>query len=109
MSNSFALRLSLFIGLLASFALLLALPTQVAAQEVASLTGVVTDTTGAVVADVTVTLRDTKTNTAYETKTNAVGAYTFLKVLPGPGYQLSFTKEGFASQTIANIYVGVDA
>lgn len=91
------------------FGLVVMLPTAVAAQDVASLTGVVTDTSGAVVADVAVQLVDTRTNTTYDAKTNAVGAYTFPKVLPGPGYQLNFSKDGFASQTISNIYVGVDA
>lgn len=85
------------------------MPGGVAAQEVASLTGVVTDTSGAVIADASVTLVDTKTNASYETTTNAVGSYTFLKLLPGPGYTLTFSKEGFQSQNIANIYVGVDA
>jgi hypothetical protein len=105
-----AARFSLMVTLLAVlFGLVVTLPTQVAAQDVASLTGVVTDTSGAVVADVDVQLVDTKTNTTYDTKTNAVGAYTFPKILPGPGYQLNFSKDGFASQTISNIYVGVDA
>jgi hypothetical protein len=109
MSMKSALRLSLIVTSLAAFVWLAASPQHLAAQDVASLTGVVADTSGAVVADVAVTLIDTKTNTTYETKTNSVGAYFFPKVLPGPDYKLSFTKEGFASQTIANIYLGVDA
>lgn len=79
------------------------------AQDQASLTGVVTDSSGAVVPDATVRLTDTKTNASYETKTNSVGAYTFLKVLPGAGYRLSVSKDGFATQNIENIYVGLDA
>jgi hypothetical protein len=89
--------------------LLLSAPARLPAQDVASLTGIVTDTTGAVIPDVQVKLVDTKTNTSYETKTNSVGSYTFAKVLPGPGYQLNLSKDGFASQRIANIYLGVDA
>jgi hypothetical protein len=89
--------------------LLLGAPARLCAQDVASLTGIVTDTTGAVIPDVYVKLVDTKTNTNYETRTNSVGAYTFTKVLPGPGYQLNLSKDGFASQSIANIYLGVDA
>jgi len=88
---------------------LCSLTTFLAAQDTASLNGVVTDPSGAVIPDVQVQLTDTKTNTSYETKTNSVGAYTFLKVLPGPGYQLSFSKDGFAGQTITNVYVGVDS
>ena len=95
-----------------SFVLLtffLCLPSFLAGQEVASLTGVLTDQTGAAIPGATVKLVDTKTNVSYETKTNPVGAYTFSKVLPGPGYEIDFSMEGFASQSIANIYLGVDA
>ena len=109
MSMKSAARLCLIVTLLVVFVWLMTFPVQLGAQDVASLTGVVTDTSGAVVAEVAVTLSDTKTNTAYETKTNSVGAYFFPKVLPGPGYKLSFTKDGFAAQTISNIYLGVDA
>src|SRR5262249_13374373 len=79
------------------------------AQEVASLTGVVTDQTGAVVSGVSVQLVDTKTNTIYQMQTNDLGSYTFTKLLPGPGYKLTFTKQGFRASTVANVYVGVDA
>ena len=84
------------------------IPNFLAAQEVASLTGVVTDQTGAVVAGAHVKLLDTKTNAAFQTETNALGSYTFTKLLPGPGYKVTFTKEGFQAQTVANIYLGVD-
>jgi hypothetical protein len=87
----------------------LAFSSSSSAQDLAALTGVVTDTSGAVIPDVSVKLIDTKTNATYETRTNAVGAYTFLKVFPGTGYRLLFSKEGFATQNIENIYVGVDA
>ncbi|HYM74590.1 MAG TPA: carboxypeptidase-like regulatory domain-containing protein [Candidatus Dormibacteraeota bacterium] len=85
------------------------MPTLVMAQEVASLTGVVTDPTGAVVAGAAVKLVDTKTNASYQTETNGVGAYTFTKLQPGPGYKLTVSKEGFRSHTVDNIYLGVDA
>ena len=78
-----------------------------AAQELASLTGVVTDNTGAVIPDVDVKVQDTKTNASYETKTNSVGAYTFAKLLPGPGYKLTFSKDGFDVLTVSKVYIGV--
>ncbi len=90
-------------------AICLVFPLFTLGQEVSSLTGIVTDTSGALVPDVTVRLTDTKTNSSSETKTNAVGAYTFLKVLPGAGYKLTFTKEGFAQQNVENVYVGVNS
>jgi Carboxypeptidase regulatory-like domain len=80
-----------------------------AGQELASLTGVVTDSTGAVIPDARVQLVDTKTNASYEAKTNSVGAYTFVKLLPGPGYQLTVTREGFEVLTISDIYIAVGA
>ena len=87
----------------------LAAPALLSAQEVASLTGIVTDKTDAVIPDANVKLEDTRTNSSYEAKTNALGAYTFVKLLPGPGYRLVVTKDGFESLTISNIYIGVGA
>jgi hypothetical protein len=91
------------------FALLLMvlLPLGARAQEVASLTGIVTDPSGAVLPGVTVKLQDSKTGTRYETKTNSDGGYTFARLLPGPGYRLELTKEGFETTTISSIYVAV--
>lgn len=91
------------------FALLLMvlLPLGTRAQEVASLTGIVTDPSGAVLPDVTVKLQDSKTGTRYETKTNSDGGYTFARLLPGPGYRLELSKEGFETTAISNIYVAV--
>jgi hypothetical protein len=83
------------------------LPVFLHGQDVASLTGVVTDKTGAVLPGVTVKLVDTRTNNSYEAKTNAAGAYVFPKLNPGPGYKLTFTKDGFQSYAVGNIYVGV--
>ena len=87
--------------------LTLTLSQTVFAQELASLTGVVADKTGAVISDADVRLTDTKTNATYNTKTNSVGAYTFVKLLPGPGYRLVFTKDGFESLTVSDVYIGV--
>lgn len=87
--------------------LMVLLPAVAPAQEVASLTGIVTDPSGAVVIDVTVRLLDTKTGTRYETKTKSDGGYTFARLLPGPGYRLELNKEGFESLAISNIYVAV--
>ena len=77
------------------------------AQEVASLTGVVTDPTGAVVGGASVKVVDTKTNVTYQTETSGVGSYTFTNLLPGPGYKLTISKTGFRTITVENIYLGV--
>src|SRR5579863_9671309 len=102
-----AFRSSLNRVLVASFALALfcGLSTFAAAQDAASLTGVVTDSTGAVVPDVNVKLVDTRTNTAYEAKTSSVGTYTFHDLLPGPGYRITFAKSGFDAVTVPSLYL----
>jgi len=92
---------------LAVFAALLVLTAGAAGQELASLAGVVTDETGAVIPDANVQLLDTKTNATYAAKTNSVGAYTFVKLLPGPGYRLTVSREGFEELTISDIYIAV--
>jgi hypothetical protein len=89
--------------------LLCGFPAFVMAQDVASLTGVVTDSTGAVVSDVDVKLVDTRTNTAYETKTNAQGAYVFNRLQPGPGYQITVSRAGFETVKLSDVYLAVNA
>ncbi len=99
-------RPSLFVFVLA---LLSALSTFVIAQDVASLTGVVTDSSGAVVSDATVKVLDTKTNTSYDAKTNSLGAYSISRLQPGPGYLITVSKEGFETVKIADVYLAVNA
>ncbi len=96
-------------GSVLTLALLCGLSSVVVAQDAASLTGVVTDTTGAVVSDAGVKLLDTKTNTAYEAKTNAVGAYLFSQLHPGPGYQITISKQGFETVKVSDVYLAVNA
>ena len=93
----------------AMVAMFVFIPNLASAQESASLTGVVTDQTGAVVSGASVTLLDTKTNQTYATETNELGVYTLTKLLPGPGYKVSFSKQGFRASTVENIYLGVNA
>lgn len=109
MRNAIRTVLFAFLGALVLVALVCTAVVPMAGQEVASLTGVVTDPSGAVVEGATVTLLDTKTNASYVTHTSGNGSYTFNKVLPGPGYTLTITKEGFQAETINGIYLSVDA
>ena len=60
----------------------------------ASLTGTVTDITGATVEDVVVTARNIKTGVAQDTKTNGRGIYQFPSLQPGV-YEVSAEKSGF--------------
>src|SRR5215470_16800018 len=59
-----------------------------------TITGTVTDPSGAVVAGVRVTATNIATNTAQSTVTNSSGVYLFSDIAPG-NYTVSATKEGF--------------
>src|ERR1043166_6212206 len=60
------------------------------AQDVASITGIVTDQTGAVLPGVEVTLENPQTGVKYTATTNSEGSYTINQVKPGPGYKIEF-------------------
>ena len=67
----------------------------------ASITGVVTDSSGAVVQDVNVTATNAATGVATSAKTNQSGAYSLLQ-LPAGSYSLRVEKVGFSSQLQEN-------
>ena len=66
------------------------------AQAVASITGVVSDASGALVPGVSVTLQNPQTNVSYQAVTDSIGSYLILNVKPGPGYKISFSHDGFS-------------
>ena len=80
---------------------------QVRAQDVASITGVVTDPSGATVSGVAIKLQDTRTGASYTAVSGTDGSYKIPTVLPGPGYDLTASKTGFNTVTISNIYLPV--
>ena len=63
-------------------------------QNLATVTGLVTDHTTAVVAGVVVVVRSTDTNIAHSNATNQNGYFTVTELPPGP-YEISETKDGF--------------
>ena len=77
------------------------------AQQVSGLTGVVTDSSGAAVAGVSVKLTNTLTGAAYSAQTDDIGVYLFPKLPPSSGYTLTFEKENFRTLTISQITLGV--
>ena len=79
------------------------------AQDVSSITGIVTDSTGAVIPGVNVTLLNPATSIAYTGLTNDVGSYTIVHVAPGPGYKMTFSREGFKPTVITDVYLNVNA
>jgi hypothetical protein len=77
------------------------------AQDQASLTGVVTDSSGAVIPNVTVTLTNTLTGEKFVTKTDALGTYRFTSIPAKSGYKESFSHEGFGGVEISDISLAV--
>lgn len=72
------------------------------------ITGTVTDTTGAVLPDVTVTVLDVDKNDSHTSVTNQAGVYDTGSIVPDH-YILTFTKEGFTTYKRGpiTVYVGV--
>jgi hypothetical protein len=85
----------------------LLVPTLTHAQSVASITGTVTDSSGATVPGASIKLTSTKTGSTYFGKTAGDGGYRIVDIPPGPGYVLTVQKDGFQVLTIANIYLPV--
>src|SRR6266436_3723644 len=81
------------VSLLVMLALVLSIPHSASAQGSASanLSGTVHDSTGAVVPDAKVALRDTQKGTERKSLTNDAGVYWFTSGPPG-GYSLSWIK-----------------
>ena len=69
------------------------------AQSVGEIAGEVHDTTGAAIAEVSVTATNTETNVARATRTNSSGAYDFPGLNPG-NYSVKAEKQGFKTVPI---------
>ena len=87
---------------------ILSFPALSRAQDVAFITGVVTDQTGAVIPNVNVRLYNPQTGVTYTTVSNAAGSYTLNQIKPGPGYSIEFTRDGFNAVVISGLYMNVD-
>src|ERR1700691_1030321 len=72
------------------------LPAWAQSTSSGTVVGVVSDPSGAVVAGVTVTLKDVSTNNQRTTTTNASGRYTFVDVTPSI-YSIAVSKQGFST------------
>jgi len=88
-------------------ALTLCVPMQ--AQNVyGTITGTVTDTTGAAVTDATVTLTNLATAEKHQVKSGSSGEYTFVNILPGR-YRVEGTKSGFKTFVREPIIVEIES
>ena len=89
-------------------ALLLSLGSRAHAQILyGSITGTVTDKTGAVVPNATVTLVSQDTASSRGVQSNGAGEYTLLDVVPG-NYSLSASSSGFSAYRVRDIKVEVN-
>src|SRR5215472_16536055 len=74
------------------------------AQYRTSIQGTVTDPSGAVVPDATVTLTNNETNQTLQATTSSAGVYTFSALLPST-YTLTVEKAGFQKQVLDHVQV----
>ncbi len=71
-----------------------------------TVSGQITDQTGAAIAGASVALVDTSTTSSRSTTTNEAGRYIFVNVTPG-GYEVRITKTGFAQQVLTKLTVEI--
>jgi hypothetical protein len=93
-------KLALSVMVLSGTAVLLA-------QDSSSMTGVVTDATGAVIPGAVVTLSNPSTGVTFTQTTDNSGSYRFPSVAPGPGYRATFTHDGFSPALVSDITLNV--
>src|SRR5215471_17690799 len=96
------MRVSPLVNFAVTLCVVLALTAGAGAQSSASLRGVVTDPTGAVIPGASVTIKSDDTGTSRKTATDTQGEYSFLQIPPGT-YKLTTEKSGFATMTKSDI------
>lgn len=74
--------------------------------ERATVTGIVTDPSGAIITSAEVSIRNAATNVTSRTQSNASGIY-YLPALPPGQYELRVEASGFRAAVISNIPLGV--
>ena len=104
---SFALIRNIARGLALVVAVAMLWGMRVEAQANSSVTGIVTDASGAIVVGADVKLTDASTAYVRTAKTNSSGVYEFLQVPPGSNYTISFSREGFQTLTLEKIALSV--
>ncbi len=95
--------------LVAVLALVTARDSHAQSQDTASVTGAVTDISGAVVAGANIELTNPATGQVFKAVTNASGSYTIANVPPGPGYKETVSRDGFQTTVLTDLYLNVDA
>lgn len=94
-----------FAGFVLGFGVVAGAPVRMSAQVgTASVSGVVQDTTGAVIPNATVTLHDAATGIDRKGKSNGSGSFSFSSV-PSGNYNLTVDRSGFGSLTETAIHL----
>ncbi|HST52930.1 MAG TPA: carboxypeptidase regulatory-like domain-containing protein [Pyrinomonadaceae bacterium] len=97
---------ALFRALICAF-VLLSLAATARAQFRAGIQGTVTDPTGAIVTEATVTLKDNGTGKTQQVATSGEGFYRFSELAPG-SYTVTVEKTGFKKSTLENVTVNAE-
>jgi hypothetical protein len=92
--------------LLLLIASLLSVP-MLKAQASAGMTGTVTDSSGAIVANAAITLTNKTTGLKFTQTTNSAGVYRFSDIPPGQGYEVVFSAPGFSPLDVKDLYLTV--
>jgi hypothetical protein len=82
---------------------------QLDAQSTASLTGTITDPSGAVISGATITLVNKSTNLSYKAVSSSNGSYLIADITPGPGYAETVSRDGFQTSILTDLYLNVNA
>jgi len=90
-----------------ALAALLCIPAALAQTVTGSITGAVTDTSGAVIAGATVTARNVATGVDTPVTTNASGSYN-IQFLPIGQYEVTVQANGFSTQKIPAFSLEID-
>jgi len=96
------------VRLLLAFALIPSLAILARADTVGSISGTVTDQTGAVIPDTTVSALNLDTTVVQTTKTNANGFYNFT-ALPVGRYEIEILREGFNPYKRTGLVIDVNS
>ena len=100
---SFALIRNIARGLALVVAVAMLWGMRVEAQATSSVTGLVTDPTGATVAGAEVHLANATTGFTADAKSNANGVYSFPNVPPGENYSISVSRDAFRTVAVDKV------
>ncbi|MGH9774474.1 MAG: carboxypeptidase regulatory-like domain-containing protein [Candidatus Acidiferrales bacterium] len=99
---------SLFVRVMALVFVLGALGNSTRAQNVGTIQGQVTDSTGAVVVKASVEATDISNNVTRKTQTDGTGSYAFSQLTPGT-YRVKISKDGFKTSVQEDVRVLVSS